>query len=186
VSALEFISSIAWPVTVLIIVILFRKSFSEMLSGPLQRLKAGPVEAVWRDIESEVKADLSREPNSAESFTPRNDVAAELASLAERVPSTAVLEAYERVRSTLIDVAENPPIDQQLDLKRLSAPSLAELANQHGRIRAETVQAVEGLGVLRNLVAHGQGRQVTTDRALDYLTLVDATLFAIRMNQKHS
>lgn len=185
-SALEFISSIAWPVTVLVIVILFRKSFSEMLSGPLHRLKAGPVEAVWRDIESEVKADLSREPNSSESFAPSQDVAVELASLAERVPSAAVLEAYERVRSTLIDVAENPPIDPQLDLKQLSASSLAELAHQHGRIRAQTVQAVEGLGVIRNLVAHDQAGQVTADKALDYLTMVDGTLFAIRMNQKHS
>ena len=42
------------------------------------------------------------------------------------------------------------------------------------------MRAVEGIGVLRNLSAHGGAREVTTEQALDYLSLADAVLFALR------
>ena len=41
-------------------------------------------------------------------------------------------------------------------------------------------QAVEGLAQLRNLAADGRGGEVDREKALDCLTLADATLFAIK------
>lgn len=59
-SALEFISDIAWPVTVLVIALLFRKPITEMLSGPLSRMKAGPFEWEWRRTFVEVEAEIGK------------------------------------------------------------------------------------------------------------------------------
>jgi hypothetical protein len=163
-----------------------RRALQEELVGDdlrsVERLKAGPVEAVWRDVASEVKADLSEEPVRSEPVRADDGLAEDLASLAERSPPAAVLEGYVRMTDALRRVVEDPPADPNLDLSKFSARSLAGLALEHGRITAKTAQAVDGLGVMRNLVAHGRGGEITTQEALDYLHLVDATLFAIRMN----
>lgn len=187
-SILEFISSVAWPVTVLAIVLLFRQSFSEMLSGPLRRLKAGPVEAVWQDMESEIKAELSSEPGQSRGRSTADmrtaSVSDELSNLAEKYPPAAILDAYEQVRRALVKALEDPPLDAGPKLDDLSVPQLAELALEGGRIHRKTAQAARGLSVLRNLAAHGRGDEVTEARAHEYLALVDATLFAIETNHR--
>lgn len=42
-----------------------------------------------------------------------------------------------------------------------------------------SVEAVEGMAVLRNLAAHDRN-QVSEERALDYLTMTDAVPFALQ------
>lgn len=173
-------------VTVLVIVLLFRKQINDMLSGHLTRLKAGPFEANWERTVLEVESELGQAATPGELAAPGVGLVADLASLAERSPATAVLEGYVRIEEALRHLVDNPPVDPHLDLSLLGAPALAQTAHRGGRIRRETVQAVEGVSVLRNLVAHGHADDVSTERAKDYLALVDAVLFAIRMNQQQS
>jgi hypothetical protein len=183
-SALEFISSVAWPVTILVIALLFRKSITDMLSGQLlTRMKAGPFEANWERGVSEVEAEL-RQTVPPDERPPAEGLIAELASLAERSPATAVLEAYARVEQELRRIAGSPPVDPHLDLDRLGAHTLAQVARQGGRLSDQTVQAVEGLSVLRNLAAHGRAGDLTPERAMDYLALVDGVLYAIRRERQ--
>jgi hypothetical protein len=59
------------------------------------------------------------------------------------------------------------------------AVRLAREAREAGVITAESLEAVEGMAVLRNLAAH-DGEQVSERRALDYLNLADALLFSLR------
>lgn len=184
-SVLEFIASLAWPVTVLAIALLFRKQIDDMLSGRLTRFKAGPFEANWERTIVEVESDLG-ETATPELAAPGVGLVAELASLAERSPATAVLEAYARLEKALRHLVDNPPVDVHLDSSLFGAPALAQTAHRGGRIRHETVQAVEGVSVLRNLVAHGHAGEVTIERAKDYLALVDAVLFAVRMDQQRT
>jgi hypothetical protein len=47
-------------------------------------------------------------------------------------------------------------------------------------VNEETVRAIEGLGVLRNLVAHGRAGETTPERAADYLALVDAVMYTLK------
>ena len=56
---------------------------------------------------------------------------------------------------------------------------LARLAQEHGLISDETLAAIEGMSVLRNLVAHVRG-DIGVDRARDYIALTDAVLYALR------
>jgi hypothetical protein len=186
VSALEFISSVAWPVTILVIALMFRKSITEMLSGPLSRMKAGPFEWEWRRTFVEVEAEIDSAVPAAADDRSEGGLVEELASLAQRSPSTAVLEAYARVEQELRRVAGEPPVDPHRDLNRVGARTLAQTAFRGGRLSAQTVQAVEGISVLRNLAAHGRAGDVTPERALDYLSLVDGVLFAIRREQQPS
>jgi hypothetical protein len=183
-SALEFISSIAWPITVLVIAALFRRPITFMLSGQLKSLKAGPVEAVWHEAVSEVREDLpSPSAPPGTEVTRAEEIATELASLAERSPAAAVLEGYSRIERELRTMLANPPVDIHLDLDRLGAPSLANLAVQRGRLNPQTAEAMHGLNVLRNLAAHGQAGDLTAERALEYLDLVDAVLLSIRLDR---
>ena len=57
---------------------------------------------------------------------------------------------------------------------------LARLAHERGEISDATLQAIESLSILRNLAAHGRTEEVDRGKALDYLTLADATLYAIK------
>lgn len=57
---------------------------------------------------------------------------------------------------------------------------LARLAREKGLITAKSLQAIEGITVLRNLAAHGSAREITTEQAEEYLVLVDAIIYALR------
>lgn len=58
--------------------------------------------------------------------------------------------------------------------------TLARRALEAGIITPETVEAIQGVAVLRNLAAHGEQTDLSEARALDYLALIDGVLFAIR------
>jgi hypothetical protein len=55
----------------------------------------------------------------------------------------------------------------------------AGLAQERGLISDESLAAIEGMSVLRNLVAHSRS-DIGVDRALDYLALADAVLYVLR------
>ncbi len=54
---------------------------------------------------------------------------------------------------------------------------LAGLAAQHSLIGPDAVRVIEGMTVLRNLAAHGGARDLSTERAPEYLALADTVLF---------
>lgn len=63
---------------------------------------------------------------------------------------------------------------------RAGAVRLARLARQAGLVTPETVKAIEGLSVMRNLAAHGSAREISSERAMEYLALVDAVLYTLK------
>ena len=126
-----------------------------------------------------MKAAMSAEPRQPLDVTP---VAVDdLASLASDNPGMAVFQGYirlERALHQLLLSAGSKPDERRATIE------LARQAASKGLITPETLNAFEGLTVLRNLVAHGRDEEVTEARARDYLALVDALLFAIRQGRK--
>lgn len=61
----------------------------------------------------------------------------------------------------------------------LGGRGLARMARQRGLISEETLAAIEGVSVLRDLTVHSGG-DIGVDRARDYLALADAVLYALR------
>jgi hypothetical protein len=175
----SLVQSLAWPAGVLTVVIVLRKPIGVVLGQGVRRLKAGPVEVEFDQLQAEVREELARSPELAEAQAPALAVSLreELARLAEASPRAAVLTAYGRIEARLAEVLNSDGVPPS---SAMGGRALARLARQHDLISDETLAAVEGLSVLRDLTAHSLGGDIGADRARDYLALADAVLYALR------
>jgi len=177
VSALEFIArlvdSLAWPGAVVIVVIALREQIRRLLGDQVSRVKAGPIEVEWDRTLAEAK---ERVPAGEVSAGEAGDVVGDLFDLAETSPAAAVFEGYKRVEDAL---TRRIAAVYDGDLSASDASELARLARDLGIITGETVRAIDGLEVLRNLAAHSESGRVMREEAGEYLSLVQAVLFTI-------
>lgn len=177
----SLVNSLAWPVAVVVIVLLFREQLGKLLDAPLKRLKAGPsgVELEFDRILSEAAAQVEPPPQLEPA---RESATADLADVAALSPAAAVLDGFARVEEKLrarLRDAGDPRADEQR-----GAIALTRYAGQKQLISPETVEAIRGLAVLRNLAAHGGATDVTPDRAAGFLALVDAVIFTIEQSSE--
>jgi hypothetical protein len=91
------------------------------------------------------------------------------------VPASATLEKQLR---QLLDAAG---VDAHGTARQMSRRALAA-----GLIQPETMSAIDGVAVLRNLAAHRRQAELDEQRALDYLALVDAVSFALSNSSRDS
>ena len=182
----SLVQSLAWPAAVVVIVVFLRKPIRAALSHALlRRVKAGPVELEFDQLQAEVREELARSPElteaqvpvpASQTAAPASSLREELSPLAEVSPAAAVMEASRRIESRLTEMldgsGEPPP-------RRLGIRGLARLARERGLISDETLAAIEGMSGLRNLVAHYRD-DIGVDRARDYLALADAVMYALR------
>lgn len=129
-----------------------------------------------------MREELARSPELAEATpaegqasAPATSLSKELSRLAELSPEAAVMEAARRIEYRLAEILDDAGVPH----RRIGLRGLARLAQEHGLIGDETLAAIEGMSVLRNLVAHVRG-DIGVDRARDYLALADAVLYALR------
>ena len=174
----SLVHSLAWPAAAMAVVIVLRKPIGAVLGQGVRRLKAGPVEVEFDQLQAEVREELARSPELAEAQVPAPaaSLREELARLAVVSPPAAVLEAYKRIEGRLAEMLASAGVESP---GRVSGRVLAGVARQHDLISDETLAAIEGLSVLRNLTAHAGG-DIGVDRANDYLALADAVLYALR------
>lgn len=179
------VESLAWPVVVAGLAFGFRKIFAQLASGGVKRWKAGPggLEVEYWDREkSDVVAAIGTNPASEElpkpSLTGGISVASELLELAQLKPRFAVVEAFIRVEGALLDIISENELD--MGDRPAGARRLALTALDNDLITAESAGAIEGLAVMRNLAVHGRDDgQLDTKRAVEYLHLTDAVLYAL-------
>jgi len=177
-SIFEFIAalvgSLAWPIVVLIVAVIFRRQFSALLARPLASLRAGPLEAVWDRQVAEVEAEL---PGPQSSVTESRAAAGtdRLREVARAAPAAAVMGAFSEIEEQLHQIL----VDGGVEPGRGGATQMARRALEAGLVQPEILKAVEGVAVLRNLAAHGRESDLDQARALDYLALTDAVSFAL-------
>ena len=92
------------------------------------------------------------------------------------------MQAFVRVERHLRQILH----DAGHDYDTLSAVPLARHALDAGLVQPETVRAIEGLSVLRNLASHGQADDLDEARALDYIALTEAVVFALGQKREKS
>jgi hypothetical protein len=175
----SLVHSLAWPAGVVVVVATLRKPIGAALNrGIIRRLRAGPFEVEFDQELAQVREELRRSPELAEADRSAlaGGEADDLARLAALSPGAAVAEAFARVEARLAEVLDSARVPHD----KLGGWRLARLARDHGLISEETVSAVGGLAVLRNLTAHSPGDQISTERAREYLALADAVLYALR------
>jgi hypothetical protein len=170
------IASLAWPVFALVVVLLFRSQITDLLSTGMRRFKAGPFEVEWDRQLSEAEVELDQ-PGIPPPPAVAGELSKELAGVARAAPAAAVMEAHARVERDLRQLLVEDGIEE--DALRTGAAGLGREAARRGIITEETARAVEGLTVLRNLAAHGRAGEVSVERAMEYLVLADAVLFAL-------
>jgi hypothetical protein len=175
----SLVHSLAWPAGIVVVVIVLRQPIGTAFSRGVRRLRAGPVEVEFDQVSAEVRQELSRSPElvAAEPQVLPSSLSEELARLAEVSPRSAVLEAFARIEARLVALLDSGDVESY---RTVGGRALARLARDQELISDETLTAVEGLAVLRNLAAHSPTDEIGADRARDYLALADAVLFALR------
>ena len=175
----SLVHSLAWPIGVVVVVIVLRQPIGAAFSRGVRRLRAGPIEVEFDQELAEVREELSRSPElaAAKSQVLAPSLAEELARLAEVSPRSAVLEAYARIEARLIALLASAGVPGYGAFRR---SALARVARDEGLISDETLTAMEGLSVLRDLAAHNPADDIGVERARDYLALAGAVLFALK------
>ena len=171
----SLVASVSWPVVVLVLALAFRRPIGRLVERLPKRLKAGPVEVEWPEIATEARVALATSAE-AKTLAPEGSLTERFAKIAAEEPSVAIIAAWSELEKELIAKLASAGVNQP----RSSGAALGRLAREHNVISDATLQAIEGLAVLRNLSAHGRIDEVDREKALDFLTLVDATLYAIR------
>jgi hypothetical protein len=171
----SLVASLAWPVTVLALALLFRGPLRRLFDRLPKRVKAGPVEVEWPEIAAEARVALAT-AGEAPAQADAGSLTERFVDLAKREPAAAVMAAWAEIEKAVRDrMAERGALSD-----RDSVYLMVDLALRVGAINAGTAQAVKGLIHLRNLAAHGRADELDTEKAIDYLTLADATLYAIQ------
>jgi len=179
----------AWalPLAIVIAAVLFRREVRGLLGRPLRRMKAWGLEAEWDEQAGETAREAVRAAAPAQaavSIAPTGSPASLLerfGDMAAKEPAAAIMAAFREVekviRQTLTDLgyAETDRTPLRAHIGSLTA---------EGIITPQTAEAIRGLQVLRNLVSHRPTEAETPGRAMDYLAMADATLFALESNAK--
>ncbi len=175
----SLVGSLAWPVVVVVLALVFRPEVSALLKRPVHRVKAGPVEVEWDPIMQAAQAQVATSPEArdlAPAVTAERDLDDRLHALAELSPGAAVMASFIEVESSLnraLDEAGAPPE------RRGSARQLVQQAYRLGLVSEQTSKAIDGLSVLRNLVAHGHEPDLDEARAHEFVALCSSVIYAI-------
>jgi hypothetical protein len=180
-SPAEFISSIAWPLTVLVIALLFRKPLNAALASATGRLSAGPFSLEWRRQAEAVEAELGRPPSISKGEI--GGAAGRLDEIAVISPTGAIVEAFAQIEAALRGLLGEEDVEGLVD-RHWSVRHLARVAREKGLITPETEDAIEGLSVMRNLAAHGGQEEISPQRAHEFVALAQGVLYAISANAK--
>lgn len=164
----SLVGSLAWPVALVVVLLVFRGSVRGLLNGSLRKLRVGPggAELEWQEAAGEAAVEAVA---AAVSSRPSDGEGDALAALAKTDPAGAVLKAHGELWMLLRQAAG--------DTIGGGRPAVRSAASQ-GLISEKTAKALEGLLVLRNLAAH-RPEEVTEERATDYVTLSAAVRFAL-------
>jgi len=189
VDALQFVaslvSSLAWPLALVAIVLILRRPLTGLL-GRIVKARGYGIEAEFAEAQASVAlataAVAGIASGSARAFDAtvrvRESLVSTLADTAKEAPAAAVTIAYAEIEKAI-----RARIGEAAEGAKLSSSVLVAMALGRGVISSETAEAVRGLTVLRNLAAHGD--EVDPAKALDYLMLADAVIYAIETWQPH-
>jgi hypothetical protein len=180
--SVNLVTGVAWPLVVLWIVLAFRSEIRTVLGARNTRLKAGPFELGIEQARVDVEAATAAADVTQSRTGPTlgfGEVPSEIADRADSDPTGTILRAYGLIEEALRAKLAGDGTSVA-NLTKLSGVQLAALAAAQGLISPQAVEAVRGVAVLRNLTAHGQRGEIGTEKALDYVSLIDATLFALR------
>lgn len=108
---------------------------------------------------------------------PFSFIGPETVNLAASNPRDAILCTYEFVRGALSTALSE--LGVELDSDELDALGLVREAESRGIVPPETTDAVMGLNVLHNLAKHSPVREMSPDKAYEYIAMADGALYSL-------
>lgn len=170
----SLVDSLAWPVVVVVAVLILREPFEEALAGgALKALKVGTQGVEAEFFEAGVRraeADLSPQPGAegvvqgARSPLDGESFLAEMTKLAGVSPSAAVLESFARLEQVLRRSVGEDPSSPRVR----GARQLGRLAHERGLLTRGEMAALDEVIALRNAVAHVRAEDLDPSAAAEY------------------
>jgi hypothetical protein len=187
----SLIDSIAWPVAVIVLVVLLRTQIRGLFDGTLQRLNLGlsGAEFEWAQVERATAVAVASNVRAASSCDggPSTDhqsdrLEASLAAvdpLVAAAPGVAIRRAFDIIEEELRRIVD----EHQLELPYPDPDVYGYIkAAHHGQaITKSDAEALRGMAVLRNLTGDdGMASSTTPEKARDFVNLTRALLCTLR------
>jgi uncharacterized protein YutE (UPF0331/DUF86 family) len=170
--------SLAWPLTLLIIIFLLRKAIGELLLR-LRSVEHGETKFSFKDEIQAIssQADVSDDNLPAPNDEPWGKPLDPMRALADNAPRQAVLGAWGLLMDAFVALAQAHQI-AVTDLELKTPKYLAQKLKGAGLIDAQTSDAFVSLRLLRNKVAHAESMPVSTKDALAFINTVASLMQA--------
>lgn len=168
----EIIGQLAWPLAMIIIVVILRKPLSQLVQTT-RRVKYKDVEVEFsrqlQQLEVEAAEAIPDEARKIESDGERN-VSIDLHQLADSAPNTAVTEAWKSVEQAARHVidARGHAVDGDA---ATPYKQIQELLVREKIIDEQSVRVFDKLRILRNKVVHADGFELSSEQAREYVDL---------------
>ena len=192
-NVLEFLSTIvqalAWPVSVILIVYILKKPFTELVKG-VSKLKYQDLEIDFSEklalIDKNI-SDKNKLHTEKEYIKPEEaEEAEEIETIANISPSSAILMAWRLVENEMKEAIIRLAISVDYSLDNLPYRNL-KLLMDYNLIDRDTANAINDLRKLRNNAAHAT-ENITTNTALRYYNIakeVIVILRSLKRNEEH-
>ncbi len=181
----SLLGAVAWPVTVLVLVLMFRRPLRTALADLVQ-LRWGSTELKFRRAAGEVSASLieplidSKVLTLQTTASPARPALHEYyADLADENPLSAIIKAYESIEVWFDEALSRFGIANRDGNRKIGAMQMARRAVNEQLLPASSLHTIEGLGIMRDLaIQHGDER-VTPAAAKEFLILTDGLLYSL-------
>ena len=164
--------ALAWPVAAIVILILCRRALPTLIDR-LRSLRYGKFEAAFEKETVRVAENISTEPNRSLAATSEH-TDEQLIALANVSPRAAIIEAWSRIEARLRDLAPDT------DSRRRPVSEIVRRLREEQKINDVTEDSLRGLMQLRNLAVHAPERELSVQKAVDFITLAGAILWVLQ------
>ncbi len=163
------IESIAWPLAVLVIVVMMRKPIKDLMRL-IATVKYRDFEVTFREELKEARAEA--EDSGIDISGTRLDENDQIFKLVEISPAAAILEAWKRIEIAARNKVADLVKDQEALEKAQRYP--LQYLEISGSLIPSTVEAIRRLRSLRNHAAHGKELGITKTSAIEYVIMANA------------
>lgn len=175
----EILKAAAWPVATLLLALMFRAPVTNLFQGlRLRRLKRGDWEADFQETSAEVRREIAALASPATGTGGPTPLVIDDSDLSTGAPAVAaVARAWNQIEALIENTAREAGVTGATFPEKLRA--LAE----KGFLDPSTVDAVNGLRIMRNLAVHSP-EPLAQEKAWEFIEMANGVAFAISMNLK--
>lgn len=167
----NLISSLAWPLTVVLFVWWLRKEIKKLLPFA-KKFRYGDFEIEFEQQLADLKKDVETQKKSHEVLPKSKDIEFDnyLKSAAELSPRTAIVEAWVGLEITAVNSARMLKVIP--DQKYIPFTRVISALREEGVLEKKDVEILDRLRKMRNEALHSPGFQINQEEAKEFIGLI--------------